>query len=178
MACYHCTPNILMKILNINAHENITFLSIHFRAGYAKPWNMNMPCSSPEKEFKFKIKCFPLIWFVITFLKYSRVHEMLPKHLITAGSCAMIKMVGSMRWILVGNRYQSNWFTSSSMSSNFPAIVSPISQELKTIITDQNPQTINSSDKAKSKASCDCKKRHYQLQISKRKLIQMNCIWY
>ena len=43
-----------------------------------------------------------------TFLKVSRLHEILPKHLSVTGCCAIIKTIGSSFFDAIGNIYQSN----------------------------------------------------------------------
>lgn len=74
-----------------------------------------------------------------TSLNCSRVHEMLPKHSMTADFCISIRMVGSIRFNSIGYKYQSNWMIASSilMTSSLPRC--PISQAAKTKTTDQNP---------------------------------------
>lgn len=64
-------------------------------------------------------------WFVIhdlTCLKVSRVHAILPKHLISMGCCTPIKTVGRIFCTLTGNECQSNW----SMESLIPDVASLI----------------------------------------------------
>lgn len=53
-----------------------------------------------------------------TFLNWSRLHKILPKHLTTTGCCTFIIITGSNRWTPIGNRYQSNRSKTPSICSN------------------------------------------------------------
>lgn len=102
----------------------------------------------------FDDTCLDLIRITqITFLKYSRVHAILPKQLTTAGSWAFIKMIVSICWIAMGKRYHTNWLISSSISSNFPVMRSQISQAENAIKNVQKPHTVNSKNMVKSNSS-------------------------
>lgn len=52
----------------------------------------------------------------LTFLNWSRLHEALPKHSIVTGCCAILIIIGRIRWTSIGNKYQSSRPIASSIS--------------------------------------------------------------
>lgn len=90
-----------------------------------------------------------------TFLKTSRLHEMLPKHSRLTGSCAMIMIVGSNRLILRGNKYQSNCSMIRSISVNALPNLWLSSQVMNKIPSPQQATNIVSNNANRSISSFD-----------------------
>lgn len=75
----------------------------------------------------------------ITFLNWSRLPEIMLKHSITTGFCALIIVVGSIRWTLTGNKYQSHWSMTSLISPSVLVNCCPSSQQKNTIKNTARP---------------------------------------
>lgn len=54
----------------------------------------------------------------LTFLKVSRQPEIPPKISTTTGCFKSIRIIGNIRFISSGNKYQSDWINLSKSSSN------------------------------------------------------------
>lgn len=52
-----------------------------------------------------------------TFLNCCRAHKIFPKHLMKHGSCEHCMIVGSTRFISIGNKYHFSWMMVSLISS-------------------------------------------------------------
>lgn len=53
----------------------------------------------------------------LTFLNCTRLHAISPKKVTVAGCCVLIMIVGSIRFILIGNKYHCIWSISTSIVS-------------------------------------------------------------
>lgn len=73
-----------------------------------------------------------------TFLKTSRVHVILPKHSTVTGRCTTAIIIGSVRCISMGYKYQSNWSIPEPISSNASVIRWLSSQVMNTEVNAHN----------------------------------------
>lgn len=76
---------------------------------------------------------------ILTFLKTSREHAILPKHSSVTGSCEISMIVGSILWISIGNIYQLNWSMVISIPSNASFILWPSSEAINTKVSAIHP---------------------------------------
>lgn len=81
-------------------------------------------------------------YLILTFLKTSRVHAMLPKHSNETGSCTSAMIIGSIRLISIGNEYHSNWSIVELILSNASAILWPSSQAINTMVKPRIPFSV------------------------------------
>lgn len=89
------------------------------------PWNMSRLFLPPENilfihyEIDHSLLDLNSIhMFNLTYLNDSRLHGVVPKHVISMGSCVKDKIIGIIRRISIGNLYQSNISTILPHSSN------------------------------------------------------------
>lgn len=94
-----------------------------------------------------------------TFLNASRVHSIFPKPRRYTGSCVPNMKIKTILCISMGNKYQSHWYSSKSMASNWPFIASPNSQKKKMMTNDQVTKTNGKINSTGFKCSCDYGKR-------------------
>lgn len=74
-----------------------------------------------------------------TFLKQSRVQVIPPKHCKETGCWAFAMITGSIRFILIGNKYQSHWSMVEIIPPNASVILWPSSQQMNTRINPKIP---------------------------------------
>lgn len=91
-----------------------------------------------------------IAWFTIecsslTFLKTSREHPILPKHSSETGCWAYATIIGSIRFILIGSKYQSIRSKLKRIVSKASVIPWPISHAMNTASIPKNPLIIGSS---------------------------------
>lgn len=89
-----------------------------------------------------KIKTILIIIYLLinlTFLNCSRLHERLPKNSRAHGCCELMMIIGSIRFISIGSKYQSVWPTTSSISLNAILKRWPNSHAANTMLTAQAP---------------------------------------
>lgn len=95
-------------------------------------WNRNkLPLIS--------IKACSINRFKLTFLKTSRLHAILPKHSSETDCCVLAKIIGSIRWISIGNKCQSNTSIVKSIFSNASLSRWPSSQSKNTVANAKIP---------------------------------------
>lgn len=76
--------------------------------------------------------------FFLTFLKFSRVHGVLPKAWRIFGCWVFATTVTNIRWNSIGKRYQLHWPNTKSNRSNSFETISPNSHTRKMMMPDQN----------------------------------------
>lgn len=84
-----------------------------------------------------------------TFLKTSRVHLMLPKHSSKMGCCACIMIIGIIRCIPIGHRYQCKNETVKSISLKASLTLWPSSQTMNALANPNAPLRISSNKDVK-----------------------------
>lgn len=81
---------------------------------------------------KFGTKSSKLSLMLLTFLNVSRTQVILPKHSRQKDCCAIAWIMGSIRLISMGNKYQRNWSTMKLISSSASFILWPSSHAMNT----------------------------------------------
>lgn len=128
--------------LDLKSTEMISFFNYQFDA---TPWNTKKRNEESEGKRIFNLNslngiCSIDCCLILTFLNTSRVAVILPKHSSSAGCCTIAMIVGSIRFILSGNEYQSNCSMVKSISSNASLILWPSSHTIKTVTSARIPQ--------------------------------------
>lgn len=115
---------------------------------HESPWSICIPHWPPEINSIVLIpdlSCEGSL-VILAFLNCSRLHEKLSKN-VTANLCWVYCMVpGRIFWIMIGNKYQSNWPTVSSISSNPLLNLWPSSHALNTRTYAQPPHKRDSNN--------------------------------
>lgn len=86
----------------------------------------------------FITKNYQKVESILTFLKFSRVHGVLPNAWRIFGCWVLAMIVANIRWNPIGKRYQSHWPKTKSSLSNSNEINSPTSHTRKSRNKDQN----------------------------------------
>lgn len=132
-------------------------------------WNFCTQPWPPERESNsmnnyrrnlFLFMCWYLIDLAITFLNWSRLPQMIPKHSVTTGSCTLFITIGSNRCTLIGNKYQFNRSNSSLSLPNVFVNCWPISQVKHANPTGHHPKKMDFQSKAESIGSRVYEVRH------------------
>lgn len=90
---------------------------------------------------------------IITLLNCSRLPSKIPKQSMKIGICAFIIIVGSNRWLSIGNKFQSNRSNRSVVLLNVFVSCCPTSHVKYNIITVTNSQMTDFKTNSKSTVS-------------------------
>lgn len=105
----------------------ITNFNCRFHVVYWRLCRQYWPPDDRKLNLTTKFSMKVIISF--TFLNWSRLPSIIPKHPMTIGSCVLIKIVGNSRFTPIGNKYQSNRSNRLEIFSNKFVSCWPISHE-------------------------------------------------